>query len=301
MIEQIKKSVLFPELDSEDILEAIKILKEKGIEIKTLEDFNDVDIDILAEHYFNKRKSQDKDITFEEAKEKMQDKLYKAATLVSLGYANAVLAGKTSTTREVILSVVRAIGLHESVGKMSSFFIMKFKDRPDLFFADCAVNEKPNASELAEIAILTADNFVRIKKEEARVAMISHSTLGSAPNSVNAQRIVEATNLVRQKRPDIKIVGEIQLDAAMNRKIAETKMKSEVGEVAGRANVLVFPDGETGNIVYKAVQEFAGAQALGPFFQGQAKEMHDLSRGASADDIVKIVETIVEMLKYEKK
>jgi len=237
----------------------------------------------FANVFFNLRK--EKGITIEQAQETMQHPLFFGAMMVREGLADGSVAGSLSTTGDVLRAAIQTIGLAEGIKIVSSFFLMVFPDKT-YTFADCGVVPDPDADQLADIAISSAENHKKLTGEEPRVAMLSFSTKGSASHP-RVEKVQQATEKAKQKKPDLMIDGELQLDAAIVPSVARRKAPGSA--VDGNANVLIFPDLDSGNIGYKMAQRMAGAEAYGPLVQGLHKPAFDLSRGCSVEDIVNVV------------
>lgn len=232
-----------------------------------------------------------KGLTREQAEKLVVDPLYLATLMIKNGDADGEVAGAANATGDVLRPAFQIVKTLPGISVVSGAFIMMLKDKEFgedgiIVFADCAVHPNPTASELAEIAVATGRTTRAIAGFEPRIAMLSFSTKGSAKHEM-VDKVVEATRLAKEMAPDLDIDGELQSDAAIIPAIGQQKAPGS--KIAGKANVLVFPTLETGNIAYKLVQRMAHAEAIGPILQGMAAPINDLSRGCSVSDIVNLV------------
>ena len=232
-----------------------------------------------------------KGMTYEQAYEQVADATYFGTMMIKMGDADGLVSGACHSTANTLRPALQILKTAPGTKLVSSFFIMctpttQYGEDGTLLFADCGLNIAPNAEELSEIALSSAATWKSLMSDEPVVAMLSYSTMGSAGGET-ATLVQEATRLAKEKAPELALDGDLQLDAALEASVG--KLKAPDSKVPGNANILVFPNLEAGNIGYKLVQRFAGAEAYGPVLQGIAKPVNDLSRGCSAEDIVGVV------------
>lgn len=284
-----KKVILLPEPEDIRVVKAAGIINNEGIAKAVIVSKKELELSKIKEYaalFYELRKA--KGVTYEDAERIMHSPLYYAAMMVRAGGADGFVAGASHTTPDVARAAIRCLGLDEKFSVVSSCFIISlpncaYGDNGLFFFADCGIVPEPTARQLANIALSTAELAKKLLAIEPRVAMLSFSTKGSS-NHQSLERIKEATKIAKEARPDLKIDGELQLDSAIVGEVAKIKNAYDVLE--GKANVLIFPDLNSGNIGYKLVQRLANARAIGPILQGLTKPCCDLSRGCFAEDIV---------------
>jgi phosphate acetyltransferase len=302
-----KKTIVLPEGEEERIIQAAAFLKKENLltpillgnpdkinKLSTSLQANIKDIQIFdppkseyypkwVEAYYQMRKH--KNVTAEQAAAIVKNPLFFGAFMIREGMADGAVAGSINTTGDVLRAGIHVIGLAEGVTVVSSCFIMVLKDGKILTFADCAVIPDPDPEQLCSIAISSARTHQKLVEQEPCVAMLSFSTKGSAQHA-HVDKVIKATNLLKEKMPQLKVDGELQFDAAYVESVG--KRKAPGSTVAGKANVYIFPDLDAGNIGYKITQRLAGAEAIGPVIQGLKKPFNDLSRGCSVDDIINV-------------
>ena len=303
-----KKTIILPEsMDSRVIEAASKIIEEDICNLIIIGDKSSINseynldkamfidpktyffTDELANNLYELRKN--KGMTIDEAKKLLlEDYMYFACMLVKTGRADGIVSGACHSTSNTLRPALQIIKSNNPDGFVSSCFLMEtdtdFGSNGVLVFSDCGLVEYPSSEELANIAGMAAETFRLLVNDKPLVAMLSYSTKGSVKREY-VDKVINAVNIAHEKYPNYEIDGELQLDAAIIPEVAELKAKDS--KVAGKANVLVFPNLDAGNIGYKLVQRFAKANAYGPITQGMAAPVNDLSRGCSADDIVGVV------------
>ncbi|QRX82960.1 phosphate acetyltransferase [Glaciimonas sp. PAMC28666] len=311
------KKIVLCEGDDPRVLQAAVRAHEKGIakmiivgdlaRIKTLASAEGIDLsqialvdpadsadsEAFAQALFALRKA--KGMTLEQARAKVLDPLCYANLMVRLGYADGSVAGAVHNTADVVRNAIQIIGVRPQFKLVSSFFLMMLCEpfhsfKGGLIFSDCALVVDPTAEELSEIAMAAADSARQLLMEEPRIAMLSFSTSGSAHHSA-VDKVTTAARRVKDLRPELAIDGDVQLDAAL---VAEISQRKVIGsEVNGKANVLIFPNLDAGNIGYKMAERVGGAVAIGPLLQGLKKPANDLSRGCSSEDIFNVIAVTV--------
>lgn len=304
-----KKTIVLPETADARTIEAAKAIisedfaniivlgepqtiESAGLDLDLLEVINPNEselCDSLAEELYQIRKH--KGISLDDAKKLLEDPLYFGVMLVKTGKADGMVAGACHATADVLRPSLQILKTDPSAALVSSFFVMVVPDceygqNGTFIFADCGLNVQTDATSLANIAVSSAKSWKSLIGSEPKVALLSHSTYGSAKND-DAAKVVEATSIAHELAPELALDGELQLDAALCADIASSKCPDS--KVAGSANVLIFPDLDAGNIGYKLVQRLGKALAYGPITQGLAAPVNDLSRGCSAEDIVGVV------------
>ena len=299
------KTVVLPEGEDPRTIEAAKKIIDEGL-AKLVILGNPDEIDVPGATVIDPRNAEKheeyaqkfaelrakKGVTIEQARAQVMDPTYFGTMMVKMGDADGLVSGACHSTADTLRPALQILKTAPGTKLVSAFFVMctetpQFGTDGTLIFADCGLNINPSSDELSEIAIASAHSWQTFMGgAEPHVAMLSYSTMGSAGGEV-AKKVQEAVTFCKEKAPELAIDGDLQLDAAIVPTVAQ--LKAPGSPVAGKANVLVFPDLEAGNIGYKLVQRFAGAQAYGPILQGIAKPVNDLSRGCSADDIVGVV------------
>ena len=319
-IEQIKqrakqeiKTIVLPEATDTRILEAAQIVKKEGYakviligneeEVRNLAKEKNIDLgetkiidpsksketERYAKELYELRKA--KGMTEEQANQLVLEPVYYGMMMVKLDEADGLVSGAAHSTSDTLRPALQILKTAPGTKLVSAFFVMvvpdcKYGENGTFIFADSGLNEEPDSEKLSEIAISSSKSFVQLVGKEAKVAMLSYSTYGSA-HSASTEKVIEATKLVKEKEPNLLVDGELQLDAAIVPEVAEFKAKGS--PLKGEANVLVFPDLGAGNIGYKLVQRLAKAEAYGPLCQGIAKPVNDLSRGCSSEDVAGVV------------
>ena len=299
------KTIVLPEgEDPRTIVAATKIIEEGLAKIVILGNPDEIDVpgatvidprnaekhEEYAQKFAELRAK--KGVTIEQARAQVMDATYFGTMMVKMGDADGLVSGACHSTADTLRPALQILKTAPGTKLVSAFFVMctntpQFGTDGTLIFADCGLNINPSSDELSEIALASAESWKAFMPgEEPKVAMLSFSTMGSAKGDVPT-KVQEAVKLANEKNPELALDGDLQLDAALVQSVAD--LKAPQSKVAGNANILVFPDLEAGNIGYKLVQRFGGAEAYGPVLQGIAKPVNDLSRGCSADDIVGVV------------
>ena len=311
-VKQNLKTIVLPETEDVRVLKAASIILKEEIaniiligdenEIKSLCEKENIDMSFSKVKIINNLTSSKKEeyanllyelrknkgMTLENAHEVIKDKVYFATLMVKANDADGLVSGAIHSTSDTLRPALQVIKATEGIKNVSSFFLMEtpkkqFGDEGVMLFSDCGLIEFPTVDQLVDITIESAQSYRLLTGEEPRVALLSYSTKGSAKNEA-IDKLVEVLRILKEKNVDFDVDGEFQLDAAIIPEVA--KLKAPDSKVAGKANVLIFPNLEAGNIGYKMAQRFGDALALGPVTQGLKKPVNDLSRGSSVDDIV---------------
>ena len=307
------KTIILTESEDKRVLEAAQKIREEGFanvvligneeEAKTKAKEDDIDISGIKimnpetsekfEEYANAlyELRKEKGITIEKAREMVKDNMYFGTMMVKQGDADGLVSGACHSTANTLRPALQILKTAPGTKLVSAFFLMvvpdcEYGENGIFVFGDSGLNENPNPEQLSEIAISSSKSFKQLVGKEAKVAMLSYSTYGSAHSELT-EKVIEATKLVKEKQKDLLVDGELQLDAAIIPEIAKSKAPNS--PLKGEANVLIFPDLNAGNIGYKLVQRLAKAEAYGPLCQGIAKPVNDLSRGCNSDDIAGVV------------
>lgn len=307
------KTILLPESEDVRVIQAAADVEKEGFakavligneeNVKQIALDNNIDVSKVtiinplksekfgeySNKFYELRKA--KGMTPEKAKEIMKEPIYFGTMMVKVGDADGIVSGACHPTAHTLRPALQILKTAPGTKLASAFFLMvtkcpEYGEDGVFIFADSGMNEYPDADGLSEIAISSAKSFKQLVGKEPRVAMLSYSTYGSASSPLT-EKVIEATRILKEKDPDLLCDGELQLDAAIIPEVAERKAPGS--PIAGKANVLIFPDLDAGNIGYKLVQRFGRAEAYGPLCQGIAKAVNDLSRGCSSDDIVGVV------------
>ncbi|MBR3152802.1 MAG: phosphate acetyltransferase [Clostridia bacterium] len=308
------KTIVLPEATDIRVLEAAERIKKEEfaniilvgdeIEIKKIADENNIDVtdvkivnpkisekyDEYVQKFYELRKA--KGMTEEEAREKMLDPVFFGMMIVKNGDADGLVSGAAHSTSDTLRPALQILKTAPGTKLVSAFFLMvvpdcEYGENGVFVFADCGLNPNPNEEELAEIAKSSADSFELLTGKESKIGMLSFSSFGSSARGEGIEKVVNATRIAKERYPELKIDGEMQLDTAIVPEVAKSKAPNS--EVAGKCNTLLFPDLQAGNIGYKLVQRLAKAEAYGPICQGIAKPVNDLSRGCTSEDIVGVV------------
>ena len=302
------KTIILPEVEDTRVLKAARMIRDQGIakiilvgdkkqalrkakisniDIEDIEFINPVESKYYEEFVdFLYELRKEKGMTVNQAREYVLDPVYFGVLMVKKGFADGLVSGACHSTADTLRPALQIIKAKKGTKLVSSFFLMEIENskyEKEYIFSDCGLIPNPDKADLAEIAIQANDTYKLLIGDEPKVALLSYSTLGSA-KSDSTIKVMEAKNIVNNTRPDIVIDGELQLDAALDETVAA--LKAPTSHVAGHANVLVFPNLDAGNIGYKLVERFAGANAYGPITQGLDKPINDLSRGCKAEDVV---------------